>query len=203
MNAPFRDKTARAVVNARDRRALWLGALIVIPALLWRVAVVPYREALGRGAARATAARELLSREKALLRDAPRLPALMQASAARADDESTRLFGGADTVAATAALASWVRNAAVGAGLRAPQAAAAAVDIVAGGVESVAVDVRAEGPFAAVTMWIGLMESGERLLWVERLELSTTGATDGTVSLSARVLGYTAPFSTAKRGRRR
>ncbi len=191
------------MIRARDRRALWIGALIVMPVLLWRVAVVPYRAALAQGEERATSARELLSREKALLRDAPRLPEMAKAAATRAEDESSRLFGGADTVAATAALASWVRNAAVGAGLRAPQTSAAAVDIVTGGVESVGVDMRAEGSFAAVATWIGLMETGERLLRVERLELAATGATDGTVSLSARVLGYTAPFATAKRGRRR
>jgi len=195
--------SARSSMGTRDRRALWLGAVIVLPVLLWRLAVVPYRESLARGEDRVVSVRELLSREKALLRDAPRLPAMAQAAAARAADESARLFGGADTVAATAALAGWVRDAAVGARLRNAQTSAAAVETVAGGVESVGVDVRAEGSFAAVTSWIALMESGERLLSVERLDVSSTGATDGTVLLSARVRGFTAPFAATKRGARR
>lgn len=190
-------------MRARDRRALWLGAVIVAPVLLWRLAVVPYREAITRAADRVVSVRELLAREKALLRDAPRLPALAQAAVVRASEESTRLFGGADTVSATAALAGWVRDAAAGAGLHGAQASAAAVETVAGGVESVGVEMRAEGSFAAVTAWIGLMESGERLLSVERLAVSATGATDGTVQVSARVRGFTAPFAETKRGRRR
>jgi hypothetical protein len=47
------------------------------------------------------------------------------------------------------------------------------------------------------------MESGERLLSVERLDVSSTGASDGTVTLSARVRGFTAPFAATRRGARR
>lgn len=187
--------------SARDRRALWIGAAIVAPVLLWRLAMAPAAAAMARADERVTAARELLARERAMLRDAPRLPARERTTRARAADEAPRLFGGADTVAATAALAAWVRDAAVGAGLRNAQASAAPVEVVTEGVAAVGVELRAEGSFAALAAWLELMESGERLLAVERLDIAAAD-TDGAVSVNARVRGYAAAFVTQRHGGR-
>lgn len=192
----------RVQASARDRRALWIGAAIIVPVLLWRLAIAPSASALARASERATAARELLAREQAMLRDAPRLPAREREARARAANEAPRLFGGADTVAATAALAAWARDAAVGAGLRNAQASAAPVETVTEGVASVGVDLRAEGSFAALAAWIELMESGERLLAIERLDIAAAGA-EGAVSVNARVRGYAAVFAAQRHGGRR
>lgn len=167
--------------------------------------VSPFNEAIARDEARAAQGRELLAREKAALRDAPQLPALLAELRTRADGEAARVFGVTDTVAATAALAGWVRNAATGAGLRGAQTIAAPVQLVAGDVRAVGVDLRADGDFSAVANWLDLMASGERALVVERLDLSAGLDATGSVSLGARVRGFIAPFAvprTAVRGRR-
>ncbi len=192
-------------LDVRDRRALWLGALIVLPVLFWRGVVSPFDAAVSGAQERAEQSRALLAREQAALLDAPRLPAALAALRLRGVDEAPRLFGGADTVAATAALANWVRSAAAGAGLHSAQASAGPVDPVSGELRAVSVDLRAEGDFGAVAAWIELMDSGERALVVDRLDISASGNDDGTVAISARVRGFSASFAApvaAVRGRR-
>jgi len=196
---------SRTALSAGDRRALWLGVLLVAPVLLWRVVVSPLNTALARADERAAQGRELLARERIAIREAPALPAQLADLRARAKGESSRLFGATDTVAAAAALANWVRNTAGGAGLRNVQMLAAPGEAVAGNVHAVSVDVRAEGDFAAVANWLDLLLSGERALVVDRLDLAASPEAAGSVALGARVRGFVAPFTPAQpatRGRR-
>jgi hypothetical protein len=53
--------------SPRDRRAVLLGALALLPALLWIAAVRPYRAALEDVRARTAVERALLEREEALI----------------------------------------------------------------------------------------------------------------------------------------
>lgn len=175
-------------LDRRDRRALWLGALILVPVIAWRGIVTPIQSALDRGAARVEASAGLLAREQALLRDGPRLPAALAAARARLADEAPRLFRAADTVNATMTLGAWVRGAARGAGLADTRIAAAPVLPGVDELLHVQVDVRGQGTMAAVAAWLQSMESGERLLAIERFDLSAAG--DGLVTLDARVSGF-------------
>src|SRR5690606_21878341 len=61
----------RARLSARDRRALELGAAVVMPVLVWMFAGVPDVRALGEARARLEAERDLLARELELVASAP------------------------------------------------------------------------------------------------------------------------------------
>lgn len=63
---------------SRDRRALLLGAAIMIPALFWILGVRPYRAALSEARERVAAEQELLARELALLASADQLTGSIQ-----------------------------------------------------------------------------------------------------------------------------
>lgn len=174
-------------VTPRDRRALWLGALLVGSLIVWRGVAQPLAAALELRASRAATSAQLLAREQGLLRDRTPLAAALALARRRLDGQSVRVFSAVDTVGATASLAAWVRGAATAAGLREARIEAAPVATVTGGLFGVQVDARAQGDIAAVAAWLASMEHGERLLSVDRLEL--TGAGDGALVVSARVRG--------------
>lgn len=197
-----RTRTGNRLLSVSERRTVWLGALVVAPVLAWRLVVTPYLAGVQQANERVATARELLSREKALVRDAPLLPARARRAAERLADVAPRLFDAADTVASTAALASWVREAARATGLHVTQSDAAPVEMRAAGVAALAVDARVEGSFGAVVEWLDLLESGERALAIERFDVVATGAAEGTIAASARVRGFAVPLRDPARGRR-
>ncbi|MBI3567539.1 MAG: type II secretion system protein M [Gemmatimonadetes bacterium] len=188
-------------MSTRDRRALWLGALVVVPVLAWRAVVAPVAAGVQRAHDDAATQRGLLAREKALLRDAPLLPARAKHVAERAAVMAPRLFNDADTVAASAALSAFVRDAARSAGLRVTQTDAAPVEIRGAGVVALGVDTRVEGTFGAIVSWLDQLESGERVLTVERFEVTATGTSEGTIAASARVRGFGARLGRTAKGR--
>lgn len=83
-------------LNPRDRRAILLGLVAVIPALAYVLVVRPYRSALADVRDRAAAEQELLERELALLASAPGIPEAIrkaEEAAVRAEDRMLRAPG--------------------------------------------------------------------------------------------------------------
>jgi hypothetical protein len=175
-------------LSYRNRRALWLGMLVIAPVIAWRAVGAPYAAAVERAEARADASADLLAREQALLRDGPRLPATLAASRLRLERVSSGVFAVADTSDAATALALWLRTAAHAAGLREFHADPAPASHLPGGLVGIQVDVRAQGETAALVAWLTRVERGSKLLPIERLEISS--AADGTLSISARVRAF-------------
>ncbi|MCX5762401.1 MAG: hypothetical protein NTW72_13025 [Gemmatimonadetes bacterium] len=169
----------------RDRRALWLGALVVVPIIAWRAIVAPLATSMAANEARAAASAELFAREQALGRDAAQLRHAVTVAQRTLAAESPRLFIAADSGSAASALIAWARGAAISAGLRDMRGEAAPVTPLPGALIGVQVDVRARGNLAAVTAWLSTMERDARLVTVHRLEL--TGAEDGALLVSARI----------------
>ena len=66
--------SAMRTLSPRDRRALQLGALLALPALLYAGAVKPYVASVAAARAEIETQRGLLTRERALIDAAPRLP---------------------------------------------------------------------------------------------------------------------------------
>ena len=170
-----------------DRRALWLGALIVTPVLAWRAVVAPMAASVAQQEVRADAAAQLYAREQALLRDGPALTAALAGARRTIGAELPRLFIAADTVGASSSLAGWVRGAIAAAGLRNARIEGAPAVPLPGALFGVQVDVRAQGSLAAVAGWLSAMERGERLVSVRRVEIVRTD--DGTIAVSARIQG--------------
>jgi hypothetical protein len=87
-------------LSARDRRAIALGMLVLLPAFAWILIVRPYREALADARANVEAERALLAREEALLAGGQLTEDAMRTAAMEADRARGRLLaGGSDAVA--------------------------------------------------------------------------------------------------------
>lgn len=172
----------------RDRRALWLGALLVVPVLTWRVLVTPLASTSATNAARAELAIGLLARERALLRDGPRLPVVLDSARGRLRTEAASYFIARDTVAALRALVASLRTAARDAGLAGVIVEGAPARHVTSAMMEVQADVRAHGSTAALSSWLARLEDGGRVLPVDRLDLFADG--DGRLAISARVRGF-------------
>ncbi len=172
----------------RDRRALWLGALVLFPVLAWRGVVAPLAASVAGAEARATTAVALFAREQALLRDGPRLRTELATANRLLASESPSLFTAADTASATSALAAWIRATARASGFEEFRVEVAAAMPTRGDVMVVQVDVRATGTIATLATWLARLDGGERLLPVERLDIAAD--VDGTLAISARVRGF-------------
>jgi type II secretory pathway component PulM len=172
----------------RDRRALWLGAMLVLPVLAWRVLVMPLAAANATNAARAELAAGLLARERALLRDGLRLPVLLDSARRQMRAEPASLFIADDTVAAVRALVTSLRTAARAAGLTDVSVESAPLLRATGEMVEVQADVRAHGSTAALSAWLAWLEDGARVLPVDRLDLFADG--DDRLAISARVRGF-------------
>lgn len=177
-----------STLTRRERRVLALGALVVGPVLLWRAVATPVLASIAISRARADAAAELLSREQALLRDGPRLPAALADARRRLAAESPRLFAASDTVSATASLSAWVRSTADAAGMVGTRVEPAPAHPAPAGLLAMQVDVRAQAHITELAGWLARLDRGDRLLRVERLDVIADG--DGLLAVSARVRGY-------------
>lgn len=175
-------------VARRDRRALWIGALLVAPVLAWRVLVAPMVAASATHAAQAELAAGLLARERALMRDGPRLPALLDSARRQLHNESESLFSADDTVAAVRALVTALRTSAREAGLTEVSVEFAPSSRATNEMMEVQADVRARGSTAALASWLARIENGERVLPVDRLDVFADG--EGRLAISARVRGF-------------
>jgi hypothetical protein len=110
VSAPSRIADAFHRLSYRDRRALVLGLLILVPAALWLFAVQPYRAALAGVTERIAAERALLEREEALLDAAPTLPARLDEAARAAERAQTGLVRAANAPLAEAELTEYLEE---------------------------------------------------------------------------------------------
>ncbi len=173
---------------ARDRRALWIGVLLVAPVLVWRVLVAPLVAASATHAAQAELATGLLARERALMRDGPHLPALLDSARRQLRAESASLLAADDTVAAVRALVAALRTSAREAGLTEVSVEFAPSSRATNELMELQAELRARGSTAALAAWLARIEDGERVLPVDRLDVFADG--DGRLAISARVRGF-------------
>ncbi len=178
--------------SAKDRRALVVGALAVAGMLGYAKLLRPL---LAETAMRTSALAEqsaLVVRERALVANAASLPrereALRQAMAASRD----RLFPG-DSVAAVAALATYVSDVARATGARLTTVEARSV-ARSGGLATLAVELRGEATWRQAVAFVRALESAGPLVDVRELRLEA-GARGGPlggdlVSITGVVAGY-------------
>ncbi len=96
----------------RDRRALLLGAAVLLPALLWVLAVRPYRAALAEVRDRTEGERALLVRELELLASEGRLSSALAQAEAAADAVEDRVLRAPSLVLAEGELTRLLEEAA-------------------------------------------------------------------------------------------
>lgn len=188
-------RTLLARLGARDRRALRLGALIVLPVLAWTVAIRPYLVALDAARERVRTERALLARERALLAEVPGFPE-RQARAARADSLTrTRLFTADDIYGASATLGDAVGASFARHDVTLRQSEATAPVTRPDGLVELGVAVQGEGDFASLLTLLRTLESNRRLLQLRRVaierEPSGLGGPDA-LTVSATVRAFAA-----------
>ena len=182
-------------VGARDRRALRLGAWLVVPALFVALAVRPYQRARRALTEDLTEQRALLARELGALRDAPRDAGVARLARRSLSEEQLRLFAAADVVAASAQLASYV----------AERAAESGVDIEESETSApldsttvAAVDISATGRVLAIVEFLRALEGGPKLARVDRMTMAPAPGAyggGGTVTLRMSVTSRSIPIT--------
>ncbi|MEO5814683.1 MAG: GspMb/PilO family protein [Gemmatimonadaceae bacterium] len=182
------------MISSRDQRTLVIGALAVVAMLgyakLWRpmVAETSARMAtLGQQSSLVQRERELLAGMSTLPRERETLRRAMQES-------RDRLFNG-DSIAAVAALATYVSDVARATGTRLGSVEARPVSHV-GGLTTLAVELHGEATWRQAVGFIRALESAGPLIDVRELRLET-GARGGPlggdlVSITGTVSGYSA-----------
>lgn len=98
---------------SRDRRALVLGALILVPGLIWILGVRPYRASVAGLQDRIAAEQDLLQRERSLLESGPQLRASLAAATEEAGSAGRRLVVASNQPLAETAVAEALEDAAL------------------------------------------------------------------------------------------
>ena len=163
---------ARPTLSARDRRALRFGALLVVPALAFVWIVKPYLATLDSTRDQLTAERGALARERAAVAAAARNPEyqLVADSLMRATTPS--LFSGRDDVMASAELVAYLGDVANEHDVWLQNATTRPSTTTESGVRTLHVALRAESDLAGLMRFLRALENGDRLLQVERLDVS-------------------------------
>jgi hypothetical protein len=196
-------------MTSRDRRALTWGAAILVPSLFFVFGVKPYIAALSDAKQQLSVERETLARERAAIDAAHHNPQLRQKADSAMHAVTPRLFQGRDDVMASAELASylgdvarenrvWLQDAATRPAVQSP-----------GGVRALRVEMRAESDLRGVLAMLHSLETGGKLVRIDRLDISrlaktSSGDDSETLAVSATVIGFaigtemsTSPATTA------
>lgn len=186
-------------LGARDRRALLLGAAVVLPALFFALGVRPYLRTLSDLHGRTEVQRGLLDRELQLLAGAKRYPQRLDSIEVVMRDEVPRLFG-SDEITATAALAEYVGEHAARSRILVQQSETRTPEAVGGDVLALRVELRALGDLQGIMRFLRGLEAGPKLVRVESLAIErmeqygAAGASStGALVLTATVEGYAVP----------
>lgn len=193
-------------LQPRDRRAVRLGAWILLPSLAMAFVIKPYASALLANRAMLRSDRDLLARESLAVTELPSDIKLLNERSRTLRSIEPRLFVGSDAITASAELARYVSARATQSGLRLEQtetdahidstgslrSASARPSGYERGDDQLRVTIRARGGILAVYTFLRAMETGPRLVGVERIDItrsSTDDVFDGTLTLTATVAG--------------
>jgi len=193
----------RVNLKTRDRRALSLGALVLLPSLFFIWGVKPFLATLSESRDFLSVERSALSRERAAVSAAQRNPGIQQLADSLMRAMSPRLFAGRDDVMATAELVSHLGAVAAEHNVWLQNATTRPAEVGDAGVRTLHVALRAESDIEGVLRFLQALEQGEKLLRVERLDISVAAGSfveDGVepVSISALIMAYAIPEALAR-----
>jgi hypothetical protein len=181
-------------MSSRDRRAVSLGGLVLLPALLFIWVVRPYRAALADARDQLATERSTLARERAAIETARRNPQLQHVADSAMRAMRPRLFEGKDDVMASAELASYLGEVAGRTRVWLQDASTRPSLAAAEGVRTLRVDIRAESDLLGALLFLRELERGDKLVRVDRLDISRTSRGDDdemeTLTIAATVSGF-------------
>ncbi len=196
-----------SAMQPRERRTILGGAAILVVGLGWVFAVKPMRAAMADLNDQVAIEREALAREQSAVQEATRSPARKRVADSAMIAAQSKLFSGANDVAAGAELATylgdvarrthvWLANASTR-HTSSVRGAAAAAAPPSDGLRPLRVELRAETDFRGVLDFLDALERGNKVVTVERLDIARTlraGDEDReTLSIAATVIGYGLP----------
>ncbi len=160
-----------STLGSRDRRALMLGGVLLIPALLYIGVVKPYLGAISSVREQIEEERTMLRREQTLAKRLPALPEEKLAASAKLRQEAARLFAGEDELVATGNLAEYIATIADENGVLLQQSETRNGVTVAPGVRAIQVEVRADGDVYGIMHFLQQLETGNKLVRIGRLSI--------------------------------
>jgi len=145
-----------STMSTRDRRAVLLGAVFLLPWLVFIWGVRPYRNALNDARDQLATERATLARERAAIATAKKNPQLQHVADSAMRATRPRLFEGKDDVMASAELASYLGEVAGETRVWLQDAATRPSLPSAEGVRTLRVDIRAESDLLGTLMFLHL-----------------------------------------------
>jgi hypothetical protein len=190
-----------STMSSRDRRAVMLGAVTLLPALLFIWGVRPYRAALADARDQLATERATLARERAAIETARRNPQLQHVADSAMRAMRPRLFEGKDDVMASAELASYLGEVASETRVWLQDAATRPSLPASDGVRTLRVDIRAESDLLGALTFLQALERGDKLVRIDRLDISRSARTENedveTLTIAATVSGFAVNDSVA------
>lgn len=179
----------------KDRRAIILGAVLVLPALFFIYGVRPYRTSLTEARDELEAAQLALSREKAAVAVTDTNPAGIRTADSALTMIAPRLFEGRDDAIASAQMAAYLGTVARRSRVLMQDANTRPSTTSPEGIRTLRVEVRAESDVQGVTTFLHNLEAGSKLVRVDRLEISRVPGLEDkngyeTLSIAATISGF-------------
>lgn len=161
-------------LNARDRRALLAGALILGPLGLWRFVVAPGAAQLSELRAEVDVERDLLARERALLASASGNPQRSERLVGALVTYAPRIFPLDETPEGHVRRLADESNVVLQRVERLPESDADAAGRAAAeaSVRPITISVAGESDLEGILSFLAALQTAERLLVVEQIELS-------------------------------
>lgn len=182
-------------LGPRDRRALGVGAAVLVPALLYVGAVQPFLASMSDTRAALAAERQALARERALLAAGTRGVRARHSVDSLVAVQSRRLFEAGDDAIAGAQLSTYLAGMARANRVWIQEAQAQPASVSPSGVRTFSVAIRAESDFEGVMDFLQAIEGGAKLLRIDALTLAAPNDADrasspGVVRLRATLVGF-------------
>jgi hypothetical protein len=178
----------------RERRTVLIGALVLLPPLLFIWGVRPYRTAMSDARDQLATERAALARERAAIATARQNPELQHIADSAMRAMRPRLFEGKDDVMASSELAAYVGDVAQGARVWLQDAGTRPAVPAAEGVRTLRVEIRAESDLLGTLMFLQGLERGDKLVRIDRLDISRSVRGDEkdaeTLSIVATIAGF-------------
>jgi hypothetical protein len=183
-----------SAMQPRDRRAVVLGAALLVPALVFIWGVRPYLGALDDARQELAAQRDALAREEAAVSSARDNPLLRRVADSAMQAMQPRLFEARDDVMASALLASYVGDVAQRSRVWLQDASTRPSTVGKDGVRALQVDIRAESDLRGTLRFLQALARGQKLVRIDRLDVirAPGSANDPmeTLSITATISGF-------------
>ena len=177
-------------LSRRDRRAVGLGALVLVPALLWTFALSPYLERLAERRDRLAAERRALLAERELLASEDRYPRAVEAGLGRLRELRPRLLDGRSEGMAAAGLAQLLEDWARASRVHLVRVEPGTVRGLESRLQAVPVALQGESDLQGLLEFLAALSGSEKILRVGSLQVSRRGAGPGGVGEGVEVLSF-------------